>query len=75
MPAPKIVQVALPEGMTSEQFTKLMGTFVKGAVRGKKVGAANTKAIATLKKAHSADFKKYLAEEYVKQGLDPSTIR
>jgi len=76
-PAPKVNQVAIPvpPGMTPEQFAKLVATFVKGNDRGKKVGKAIGETIKRLKANHKEEYQNILREEYVKQGLDPITIK
>ena len=76
-PAPKQNQVAIPvpAGMTAENFAKLIATFVKGNDRGKKVGKAIGETIKILKENHKDEYRNILREQYVKQGLDPVTIK
>ena len=71
----KQVAIPVPPGMTPEQFAKLLATFIKGNDRGKKVGKAIGETIKLLKAAHKDEYRNTLREQYVKQGLDPSTIK
>ena len=78
VPTPKTakqVSLPVPSGMTAEGFAKLIATFVKGNDRGKKVGKAIGETIKRLKTIHKDEYRSILREQYVFQGLDPSTIK
>lgn len=71
----KTVSIAVPAGMTPEQLAKLVGTFIKANSRGKQVGKAVAEANKRLRNTHKPEYYNFLREEYVKVGLDPSTVK
>ncbi len=73
--AQKTVNITVPEGMNPEQLAKLVGTFLKANSRGKQVGKAMAEANKHLRNAHKPEYYGFLKEEYVKQGLDPRTVK
>jgi len=49
-------RITVPEGMSPEQFQKLVATFVKSRLAGQVTGKAQGKAIKDLKAAHKPEY-------------------
>lgn len=60
------VRLPLPEGMTSDQFQKLVATFIKGRQTGQVKGKAQASAMKDLRNKYKAEYdalvKKYTPE-------------
>jgi len=64
----KKVAVPLPPGMSEAEFVKIFSTFTKARIAGKQRDAATRAAHKRLIAAHEAEYNKYYAEEFKKQG-------
>ena len=75
IPTSKTATVNVPEGMTIEEFLKGVKSFSDTKIKYQKIGKADTRALARLRKAHAPEFLKMRKEEWKKEGLDPSNLK
>lgn len=69
-PTPKnTVVIEIPEGMTKEQYLKLLGTFEKGRDYTAKRDKCVRTAFNLLKEKYPTEYKRFLNQELTKAGL------
>ena len=69
------ITLDIPEGMTAEQYRKVIGTFTQNREKGQKIARADGKALRALIKAHKPEFQKLRKEFWKEEGLDTSKLK
>lgn len=69
------VQMEVPEGMTPEQYKKVIDTWNKNREKGQKIARADGQALRALIKAHKPEFHQLRVKFWREEGLDPSNLK
>ena len=69
------IEVDVPEGMSSEQYQKMIGTWDRNRQKGQKIGRADGKALRALIKTHKPEFTNLRRKFWKEEGLDISNLK
>ena len=69
------VTLDVPEGMTPEQYAKMIGTFTANREKGQKIARADGKALRALIKTHKPEFQNNRRKFWKEEGLDTSNLK
>lgn len=69
------ITLDVPEGMTAEQYAKMVTTFTKNKEKGQKIGRADGKALRALIKGHKPEFQDLRRKFWKEEGLDISNLK
>lgn len=69
------VTLDVPEGMSPDQYKRMVNTFTQNRQKGQKIARADGKALRHLIKAHKPEFQAFRKEEWKKEGLDTANLK
>lgn len=69
------VTLDVPEGMSAEQYAKMVHTFTDNRAKGQKIARADGKALRALIKAHKPEFQDSRRKFWKAEGLDYSNLK
>jgi len=69
------ITLDVPEGMTAEQYQRMVNTWTSNREKGQKIARADGKALRTLIKAHKPEFQNNRRKFWAEEGLDTSNLK
>lgn len=69
------ITLDVPEGMTAEQYAKMVNTWTKNKEKGQKIGRADGKALRALIRTHKPEFQNLRRGFWKEEGLDTSNLK
>lgn len=69
------VTLDVPEGMSSDQYRRMVNTFTVNHAKGQKIARADGKALRALIKTHKLEFQNLRRGFWKEEGLDSSGIK
>jgi len=69
------ITLDVPEGLSAEQYAKMVGTFTQNREKGQRIARADGKALRALIKTHKPEFQSNRIRFWKEEGLDPSKLK
>ena len=69
------VEMEVPEGMSPEQYKKMVNTFNRNREKGQRIARADGKALRALIKAHKPEFHQFRVKFWKEEGLDTTNLK